>query len=65
MSEPRVTEDAKRLPEELSFRPGAGLGKGEVGDGESFWVFEVAGDGGGGEEGLVVFEFSVLIFEIA
>lgn len=36
-----------------------------MGDGESFWVFEVAGDGGGGEKGLVVFKFSVLIFEIA
>ena len=35
-----------------------------MGDGEGFWVFEVAGDGGSGEEGLVVFEFGVLVFEV-
>ena len=36
-----------------------------MGDFEGIWVFEVASDRGGGEEGLKVFEFSVLIFEIA
>ena len=35
-----------------------------MGDFEGIWVFEVTGDGGGGEEGLVVFESGVLVFEI-
>ena len=36
----------------------------EVGDGESPRVLEVAGDGGGGEDGVVVFESRFLILEI-
>lgn len=35
-----------------------------MGDGESFWIINIAGDGGGGEERLIIFEFGVLVFEI-